>query len=169
MRLIESHPELDPTAHILMRGVAIACAVGVLGWVVWPSPESGYVAQHETISNTTAERGSDHQTTDELNPASFTTTTLWYPPTPKPSASRTEPVAASIRFELLAITATSDFDGRRVFSAMLYDPEDDLVRAMRVNDELHGYLVSEISPSGIILSGARQATIRLVLDDEGAG
>jgi len=168
LRLIDIHPEHERQVQFLIRGAVVCCTLCVLAWAVWPQSSAMGLAVHTVSDNASQISSLNTQAPKEIRQSEFDAT-LWYAPKPVVQATSVPTPTTKVQLELLAISSTISQTDDGSMACLVYDPADDVVRTMRLGDEVHGYRVSIIDQTGMTLIGDRKARIRLDLDDGGAG
>lgn len=153
--------------HLLIRGVLASCMLFVLVWAVWPQslPSESALLPDDGLAS--QENHSGSQAPEQTSITEFNAT-LWYAPKPVAQPETVQAPRTQPRLELLAISSTAGGTSGEMISCLVYDPEGDEVHTLRVGDEVHGYRVEKIDHAGVTMLGARNAAVRLPLDDGGA-
>lgn len=155
--------------HWCVRVALLTLLVSAIAWTLWPERVQASPFDLESLLRVD-DSGEEQSASDgSALDASMFDAQLWYiPAVAAVEPILTEPQPTKVNLQLLAITSDSGASGASTQSAVIYEPDADLVHQVEVGGSISGFVVQRISDTSVELQqGQRIARLELELMEDG--
>lgn len=150
--------------HVAIRVFVVCIMLGAALWLLLPGRLPADTFELDSVLNTEPTGEASSPSTETVLRASMFDKQLWYTPPniPDPPLRTPTPQIAQTSYLLMAITGSFQQSGEFVRSAVIYDPNTDLVHQVRAGERVGPYVISAITEMAVDLEqGQRVATLTL--------
>ena len=159
--------------HLVMHALIRAAFVGILlAAVVWLILPGGGAEEpfdlERALKVESTEQDETQEEVSQLSSAMFDKQ-LWYTPPreSKSNARKPEPQSSPMKFQLMAITGSDSEPSELGRTAVIYDPDADLVYQVRAGERAGQFMIRSISDRAVeLVHGQRIARLSLEIMEE---
>lgn len=155
--------------HWCVRVALLAFLVLASAWALWPERVRASPFDLDSVLRVDDPQGEQGASEGPALVASMFDAQLWYEPAVVPAEpTPNEPLPARVNLQLLAITSGTGVSGATTQTAVIYEPDADLIHQVVVGISIGGFVVQRISDTSVELQqGQRIARIELELMEDG--